>query len=228
MTSESLIVGLVVLLLCGAVSFYVYVRVMFLEKKVTVMESILVDVRVALDSIMMEHSAHHALPISHTPGAQLSAPAPLDPSEAENIPEEKFYSSVLEQAHDKQEGGDGSGNGSGAEGAAEGLTAEAALKSFDEAEAASPPVAAPVGPNLDSMTRQELATLAEKNGLRVKRNMNRAEVLTLLRRSNPAQNDLTSTGTENVSGSTGTPGQTASSLDGSTTVDLGNGVASLD
>ena len=226
MTSESLIVGLVVLLLCGAVSFYVYVRLMFLEKKVTVMESILVDVRVALDSIMMEHSAHHALPISHTPGAQLSAPAPLDPSEAENIPEEKFYSSVLEQAHDKQEGGDG--NGSGAEGAAEGLTAEAALKSFDEAEAATPAVAAPVGPNLDSMTRQELATLAEKNGLRVKRNMNRAEVLGLLRRSNPAQNDLTSTGTENVSGSTGTPGQTASSLDGSTTVDLGNGVASLD
>jgi hypothetical protein len=152
----------------------------------------------------------------------------LDPSEAENIPEEKFYSSVLEQAHDKQEDGDGSGNGSGAEGAAEGLTAEAALKSFDEAEAAPPAVAAPVGPNLDSMTRQELATLAEKNGLRVKRNMNRAEVLTLLRRSNPAQNDLTSTGTENVSGSTGTPGQTASSLDGSTTVDLGNGVASLD
>ena len=226
MTSESLIVGLVVLLLCGAVSFYVYVRLMFLEKKVTVMESILVDVRVALDSIMMEHSAHHALPISHTPGAQLSAPAPLDPSEAENIPEEKFYSSVLEQAHDKQEGGDG--NGSGAEGAAEGLTAEAALKSFDEAEAATPAVAAPVGPNLDSMTRQELATLAEKNGLRVKRNMNRAEVLGLLRRSNPAQNDLTSTGTENVSGSAGTPGQTASSLDGSTTVDLGNGVASLD
>jgi len=226
MTSESLIVGLVVLLLCGAVSFYVYVRLMFLEKKVTVMESILVDVRVALDSIMMEHSAHHALPISHTPGAQLSAPAPLDPSEAENIPEEKFYSSVLEQAHDKQDGGDGSGNG--AEGAAEGLTAEAALKSFDEAEAAPPAVAAPVGPNLDSMTRQELVTLAEKNGLRVKRNMNRAEVLALLRRSNPAQNDLTTTGTENVSGSTGTPGQTASSLDGSTTVDLGNGVASLD
>ena len=226
MTSESLIVGLIVLLLCGAVSFYVYVRLMFLEKKVTVMESILVDVRVALDSIMMEHSAHNALPISHTPGAQLSAPAPLDPSEAENIPEEKFYSSVLEQAHDKQEGGDGNGNG--AEGAAEGLTAEAALKSFDEAEAAPPAVAAPVGPNLDSMTRQELVTLAEKNGLRVKRNMNRAEVLTLLRRSNPAQNDLTTTGTENVSGSTGTPGQTASSLDGSTTVDLGNGVASLD
>jgi hypothetical protein len=78
------------------------------------------------------------------------------------------------------------------------------------------------------MTRQELVTLAEKNGLRVKRNMNRAEVLSLLRRSNPVQNDLTSTGTENVSGSAGTPGQTASSLDGNTTVDLGNGVASLD
>jgi hypothetical protein len=224
MLSESLIVGLVVLLFCGAVLFYVYIRLMFLEKKVTVMESILVDVRVALDSIMMEHSAQHAVPISHTPGVQLSAPAPLDPSEAESIPEENFYSSVLEQAHDKQEGGEQQGG--------EGLTAEAALKSFDEAESAaplpSPYTPAPVGPNLDSMTRQELVTLAEKNGLRVKRNMNRAEVLSLLRRSNPVQNDLTSTGTENVSGSAGTPGQTASSLDGNTTVDLGNGVASLD
>jgi hypothetical protein len=229
MLSESLIVGLVILLLCGAVSFYVYVRLMFLEKKVNVMESILVDVRVALDTIMMEHSIHPGVPISHTPGAHLSAPAPLDPSETEVIPEEKFYSSVLEQAHDN--GGDDKHDN--LQGVEKGINAEDALKSFDDvgSAAVSSPVAtslAPVGPNLESMTRQELTALAEKNGLRVKRNMNRAEVLTLLRRSNPAQNDLTSTGTENVSGSTGTPGQTASSLDGSTTVDLGNGVASLD
>jgi hypothetical protein len=219
MLSESLIIGLVVLLLCGAVSFYMYVRLVFLEKKVVVMESILVDVRVALDSIMMEHSAHHQpVPISHTPGAQLSAPAPLDASEAEAIPEENFYSSVLEQAHENEQVPE------------EGVTAEAALKSFEETEKAEPAASAsaPAGPNLDSMTRQELATLAEKKGLRVKRNMNRSEVLNLLRRSNPAQNDQSSTGTENVSGSAGAANQAAASLDGSASVDLGQNGAALD
>lgn len=217
MLSESLIIGLVVLLLCGAVSFYMYVRLMFLEKKVVVMESILVDVRVALDSIMMDHSAHHQpVPISHTPGAQLSAPAPLEPSEAETIPEETFYSSVLEQAHENEQAPE------------EGVTAEAALQSFEESEKAGPTASAPAGPNLDSMTRQELATLAEKKGLRVKRNMNRSEVLNLLRRSNPTQNEQSSTGTENVSGSTGAANQAAASLDGSASVDLGQNGASLD
>ena len=54
MFSESLIIGLIVLLLCGAACFYMYVRITFLEKKFVVMESILVDVRVAMDSLMME------------------------------------------------------------------------------------------------------------------------------------------------------------------------------
>jgi len=212
MLSESLIIGLVVLLMCGAVSFYMYVRLTFLEKKMGVMESIIVDIRVALDSIMMEH-AHHPppLPISQTPGAQLSAPAPLSSSESENIPEEKFYSSVLEQAHEKVE---------------EGVTAEKALESFDDADTAEAVPSAPSAPsanavpNIDAMTRQELVTLAESKGLRVKRNMNRTEVIALLRRSAPTQNDVNTTGTENVSGSTGNTLQAGASLDGSLPVDL--------
>jgi hypothetical protein len=220
MLSDSLIIGLVTLLLCGAVSFYMYVRLSFLEKKVTVMESILVDVRVALDSIMMEHSHQPPpVPISHTPGAHLSAPAPLDPSESETIPEENFYSSVLAQAHDQAD-----------EKAEEGVTADKALESFEAPKEDTPAVAAAsaVGPNIDAMTRKELVTLAESKGLRVPKSSNRGEVLAILRRSNPTQNDSVTTGTENVSGSAGNTLQAGASLDGSVPVDLDQNGASLE
>jgi len=190
-----------------------YVRMVFLEKKVIVMESILVDVRVALDSIMMENHNHQgSIPITHTPGAQLSAPVPLEASESESLPEEKFYSSILEQAHEE----DTSGNG---------VTAEKALESF--AESLDAPDSS-VGPNLDSMTRNELFSLAEKKGLRVKKNMNRAELISVLRRSDMPQNELSSTGAENVSGSTGNNLQAGASLDGIVSVDLGKNGASLE
>lgn len=186
------------------------------------MESILVDVRVALDSIMMEHSHPPSVPISHTP-VKLSAPVPIAPSESENIPEENFYSSVLEKAHEKEEK---------AEGATvekvEGVTAEKALESFNQVDLSGTSVQPPVGPNIDAMTRQELVSLAESKGLRVKRSLNRTEVLALLRRSNPAQNDSVSTGAENVSGSAGNTLQAGASFDGSVSVDLDKNGAALE
>ena len=208
MLSEALIIGFVVLLVCGAMSFYMYVRLTFLEKKVMVMESILVDIRVALDTIMMEHTPHPPTPIAHTPSAQLSAPAPLDPLESETIPEENFYSTVLEQAHENQDVSGGSPH-----------------VKFPEETVVAPTV---VEPNYDAMTRKELAALAEKKGLRVKRDMNRSDVLNLLRRSNPLENDQILTGTENVSGPTGSAVQVGASLDGSLSVDLGGNGAELE
>ena len=189
------------------------------------MESILVDVRVALDSIMSEHMNHSPpAPMSHTPGVVLSTPAPLESSESEKVPEENFYSSVLEQAHDKVP--------------QEGVTAESALESFDDEKSGSTDTTnvvvtttsstPSVGPNIDAMTRQELVSLAESKGLRVKRSLNRADVLALLRRSNPTQNDSVSTGTENGSGSAGNTLQAGASLDGSVPVDLDQNGASLE
>jgi len=77
------------------------------------------------------------------------------------------------------------------------------------------------------MTRKELATIAEAKGLRVKRDMNRAEVLSLLRRSSPLQNDMNSTGAGNVSGASSS-NQAGASLDGSTAVDLGKNGTELE
>jgi hypothetical protein len=223
MLSESIIIGLVIFLLCGAVSFYMYVRLSFLEKKVHVMESILVDVRVALDSIMMEHSHPPSVPISHTP-VKLSAPVPIAPSESESIPEENFYSSVLEKAHEKEEKTEKEEKLE----KTEGVTVEKALESFNQIDLSGTSVQPSVGPNIDAMTRQELVSLAESKGLRVKRSLNRSEVLALLRRSNPAQNDSVSTGAENVSGSAGNTLQAGASFDGSVSVDLDKNGAALE
>jgi len=211
MFNDSLLVGLIVLLLCGAAFFYLYVRMTFLEKKFVVMESILVDLRVAMDSLMMEHAGHPPAPMAMTPGVELSPPAPLNEQESEAIPEETFYSSVLEQAHSEEEAVK-----------QEGETADAVLQSFSQ-ESASEQQPVPEKQSLDGMTRAELATLAESKGIRVKRSMGKGEVLSLLRRMDPAQNEGLATGAENVSGSAGPVQQLGASLDENVPVDMEQG-----
>ena len=190
-----------------------YIRLTFLEKKVSIMESILVDARVALDSIMMENTVHPAhVPIAHTPGVHVSPPVPIDASESEEIPEEKFYSSVLDQAHEQAQ------DLSGAE-APETVPAEAALASL----------AVPAAPmNFTAMSRRELFELATKRGLRAKKSMNHAELVALLRRSESAQNATVVTGTENASEPTGAVFQGGAALDGSVSMGDGQAGASLD
>ena len=200
MPFDALIVGLIVLLICGAAIFYLYMRISFYERKGSMMESVIVDLKVAIDSLMSSGQGGGAapIPISPTPeqGAELSEPVPLESSEAENIPEESFYSSVLEQAH---------------EAAPEGVTLEKVMETLDAEEV--------VEPDLDGMTKNDLVALAEKRGLRAKKSASRTEILSLLRRSNPLQNSGLTTGADN--------GSTASALDGSV-VDLGQGGSSLE
>ena len=217
MATESIVSGLIVLLLCGSLSFYLYVRHSFLEKKVAIMESILVDARVAIDSSMMDNTVHPAhIPIAHTPGVHVSPPVAMDASEAEEIPEEKFYSSVLEQAHENAASQDLSG-----------ADAPPPLQEEQPVVAALPP-ATELPPNLASMSRNDLAELAIKRGLRVKKSLKHAEILALLRRSVSTQNATSTTGTGNVSEPTGTVFQGGASLDGTVPMDLAQGGASLD
>jgi hypothetical protein len=196
MQTEALVTGLFVLLVCGAVSFYLYVRLAYTEKKLTVMESILVDLKVAFDSLISEHVHRNApspTPITQTPGVELSTPVPLEPSESENVPavpEEQFYTSILEQAH---------------ENVAETTGGEQ--------------VVVEANPNFDTMSRADLSALAEKKGLRVKKSMSRETILNLLRRSDKSPNEGLTTGAENIPGSNGTTFQSGASLDGSLPTD---------
>ena len=200
MQIDALIVGLVVLVVCGAAFFYLYMRISFYERKGSMMESVIVDLKMAIDSLMSTGFRGGAsIPVSPTPEdapVQLSGPIPLESSESEPIPEESFYSSVLEQAH-------------------------------EEAETSEDGAAVTVGPEVpdantefETMTKNDLLAEAEKRGLRARKNMNRTDLLTLLRRSVPLPNTGMTAGAENVSGS-------AAALDGSV-VDLGQDATSLE
>ena len=204
--------GLVVLLVTAAACFYLYMRISFIERKGSMMESVIVDLRVAIDTLMNSGAGGGGSPIPISPPPQpqrveLSAPVALEASESENIPEEGFYSSVLEQAHEEAVTEE-----------APGISLEKAMEGMVAAAAPEPE------PELDSMAKIDLVALAEKRGLRVKKSSSREQVLALLRRSSPLQNSGSSAGAENVPGAAANG---AASLDGSVNVDLGQG-ASLD
>lgn len=200
MPYDALIIGLIVLFICAAACFYLYMRISFIERKGGMMESVIVDLKMAIDSLMNSGmgGGHAPIPISPQPKVQLSAPAPLDPNESEPIPEESFYSSVLDQAHEEATVPAEAPVGISLEKAMEGLTETAGE------------------PELDGMTKNDLLALAEKRGLRAKKSSSREQLLTLLRRSAPLQNSDNTPGAD---------GNGAASLDGSVNVDLGQGAA---
>ena len=182
MLDDSVIMGLIVLLMCGAACFYLYMRVSFVERKLSMLEAISMDLKMAVDSIMSQPQGN---PIPISPSPQLAPPQPLEASESEPIPEESFYSSILEQAHeDAQVTGE--------------TSIEKAMEGFDEANTQSESVSEP---DFESMSKPDLLALAEKKGLRAKKSSSKNEIITLLRRSNPLQNDSMKAGAENVSGS---------------------------
>jgi len=194
MPIDALLVGLIVLLICGAGMMYLYMRITFYERKGSTMESVLVDLRMAIDSLM--HTVHRApSPIAPQPEGMdqpheiqpqevsASAPVPFDSTEAESLPEENFYSSVLNLAH------------------------EEAGKPESQVEP------------LDTMTKNDLIAEAEKRGVRAKKSMSRNEILSLLRSAGAPSNNSMTAGAENASSAAALDGgvvdlgQDSSSLD---------------
>lgn len=200
------------------------------------MESILVDVRMTLDSLLMEDkhegvpapTISSAMPPPMPASTTFTAPEPFESSEAEPIPEERFYSSVLEQAHEEAVGAADASSKS----EENTQTLEEVLKSIQATESTSASgidvmnstesvLGSRVGPNYDAMTRSELFTLLEQKGLRAKKSATRNEIIGLLRRSEPGSNGASSTGTENASEPTGSLFPNTGALDGGFPVDLG-------
>lgn len=242
MLNESVIIGVVLLVVFGAVSLYLYSQLTYLGKKVGMMESLVVDMRMAVDSLMSEDMMHPApIPISG-PAAAAATGGGEVLDEASAAPEEAFYSNVLEQAHDIAEVSPGAGPGVGAE-AQPGVSLEEAIAGLETSDvevlaaaaaepppaAAEPAAVAAAAPNYDAMTRAELTKVAEQRGLHVKKSMSRGEILSLLRRSQPTQIASQTTGTGDVSsGSTGGVFPSGASLDGDFPVDLGQNGATLE
>lgn len=87
--NEALFLSAILLLLIGAMGFYFYSRVTYTDKKINLLESILLDIKMTMD---MESQLHIPPP--------LKEPEPFEPEDSEELKEEAaaMYSSVIEAA----------------------------------------------------------------------------------------------------------------------------------
>ena len=89
--NEALFLSAVLLILIGAMGFYFYSRVTYTDKKINLLESILLDIKMNMD---MESQLHIPPP--------LKEPEPFEPEDSEELKEDAAaaaaYSSVIEAA----------------------------------------------------------------------------------------------------------------------------------
>jgi hypothetical protein len=101
--SDSLTVGLVLALVFGALIFYLYTRIGQIEKRVSLTENILLDLKMATENTLMAMSSPSAHFVEHEVERvePISAPEPIEKEAIEEVNEEDFYKNVLEQAQNK-------------------------------------------------------------------------------------------------------------------------------
>jgi len=184
---ETLVVAVFLAVLFGAVSFYLYSRLSYSEKRVGLMESMLMDIKMAIESSEQAHE--HSLPLVPPlpPTALFTPPAPLETDDVQDLPEEAFYSSVLAAATEAE-----------TEAEADAETETQLVKQLEAQESVVPKVVKVV-PNYDAMKKDELQKLAEQRGLRVRKTSGKGEIITLLRKNDTNNTTPSSSGTENAS-----------------------------
>lgn len=145
--NESIFVTAILLLLVGAMGFYFYTRIAYTDKKLGLLESLLLDLKMHMD---MEVPLHIPPPVKE--------PEPFEPEDSEELKadEAAMYTSVMESAAAVPE--------------------EVVVTVAEESSSAS-------AVDYDSMSREDLMSLAQKKGLRVTKSMKKGAVVNLLRES---------------------------------------------
>jgi hypothetical protein len=97
--SDALTVGLVLALIFGALVFYLYTRIGQVEKRVSLTENILLDLKMATENTLMAMAAPSHAHVHEVERVEaVSAPEPIQRDEVEEVNEEEFYKTVMEQA----------------------------------------------------------------------------------------------------------------------------------
>lgn len=149
--SESATVGILLLLIFGAVSFYLYSRINYAEKRMSLMENMLLDIKMGLETINKGEPEFVPEPIG--------APEPMGSNETEPLPEEEnYYQSVLQQAATQEQ------------------TQE--MTEVETIQDEKPIVSA----NYESMTKDDLISLAEKRGAKVGKRPGRKDLIAALKK----------------------------------------------
>jgi len=158
--SESLTIGLLLMLVFGALFFYIYSRVMYIEKRISLMENILLDIK-----MNQEQMPTHVLPpvppstrfqelveeqVFHEPMTMTEEDV-IDLKEDEQVNE--LYTNMLEEAHNSAV-----------------ITEQ-------------PDTSSKVRVNYESMTKDELIEIAKKKGLRTGNKPGRDKLLQMIHKS---------------------------------------------
>jgi hypothetical protein len=174
--SESITIGLLLTLVFGALFFYLYSRIAYTEKRISLMENILLDIKMNQEQ-MPTHFIPHIPPninfhdISRVPiVVNRSEPEPHNETVLESLDKpvvidpvsEEIYTNILNDAHNE------------------------ALK---EEDSVAPPK---LSVNYESMTKEELVEVAKKRGLRTGNKPGREKLLQLIRKSESAHPEGTS------------------------------------
>jgi hypothetical protein len=160
--SESATIAILLLLIFGAVSFYLYSRVNYTEKRMSLMENMLLDIKMGLDSMNKEETEYTPEPIG--------GPRPMETEEAELLPEEeKYYKQVMESAQEEEVTVPTLASAS--------ASASASVSASVSASSSAPPTV-----NYESMTKDDLIALAEKRGLKLGKRPGRKDLIAALRK----------------------------------------------
>ena len=182
----------VLLLLIGAMGFYFYTRILYTEKKISLLETILLDIKMMLEMEDFQPSASSPLKyegaskkVSIEEKVEILEPVNLEKNDVEEVKDEtEYYNSVIES-----------------------VAAESALPDTNQVTDSSVANVA-VTDEYDSMTRDQLVASAEKKGLKVTKRTQRQTIVNLLRESDKNTSGKVELGTD------GAPADGGAALDG--------------
>ncbi len=213
--SESLTVALFLVLIFGTVSFYLYSRINYTEKRLSLIENMLLDLRMSMDLSGAGREPEYV-------PEPISGPSPLASTEAEVLPtteggqaEESLYKNILNEMHAVEEVEE------------EEVKSEKAPTASMESEETAPTASTKVMPNYEAMLKDELLSLCAKRQIKVSGNKRRAELIAALRKYDEQQGQSKS-GSEEIGGNphTGDLFPLAATLEGAGeggfSVDLGS------
>ena len=160
--SDSLTVGLVLALVFGALVFYLYTRIGQIEKRVSLTENILLDLKMATENtlIAMSSAPPHFVEHEVERVEAVSAPEPVQKEDVEEVNDEEFYKNVLDQAVTK------SGDAPVQHESVQGLRVEA---------------------NYEAMTLKELKDEAKRRNIKLGSNPHKKDIIEALKRQSSNQ-----------------------------------------
>jgi len=145
--SDSITIGILLLLIFGAVSFYLYSRMSQTEKRLGLLENLLLTLKLSTEASLMG-------PDSVEP---ISSPAPLNPEDVDDVHEEDYAAMLKATSHSASPSASASSHS--ASPAKDEADAEELLRSLNVEKKTS------VDVNYESMSAKELKALVKERNL---------------------------------------------------------------